>query len=238
MLLKAAKIHFMISFKLFSKKIAILLCLETLFFSSCHRPTPTPTPSPTPLAVTETWTPQVGENVFVAKSFTIEIDNAIIGFRLGKSVNIIETNGDLLTISDGKNIATKPLTFFVKNIKDLQSSNPISTAKPAQSPNIAASIPHSPSTTPTTTPKPTPNPAIAAAKQNLERLQYRIKVARQERYEKGFPPDGGSRNYNSYNYNNNYRIVSLSVDASQIKKLLEAENELKIYINKLIESEK
>ena len=59
---------------------------------------------------------------------------------------------------------------------------------------------------------------IRALELQLLKLDQRIKTARNERVEKGYPPDGGSR----YTYYRQYRATTatLGKDASQIKELL------------------
>jgi hypothetical protein len=133
----------------------------------------------------------------------------------------LDKKSNLLSISAKNLTFDKEETFFTNNLDQIEqilerrpSSTPIPT--PIKSPQIS----------------PTPNPEVGRLKENLsgykkliDNQKNRIEKAADERQSKGFPRYGGSRPPGGIK-----RIVTLSVDASQIEKLIEQKN---IWLNQM-----
>jgi len=160
--------------------------------------------------------------LYVTKPFSITNDAGIIGFKIGDQVKVLDRKSNLLSISAKNLTFNKEEGFFTNNIDQIE--NLLKEAPPIYTP-----IP-----TPIKVPQisPTPNPKVKILKDNLNRykieideIKNRIDKASKERSLKGFPAYGGSRPPGGIK-----TIVTLSVDASQIEKLIEQKN---IWLNEM-----
>ncbi len=194
---------------------------------STPTPTPTPTPEPTPEPTPLVRTPSVGDKVYVTKKFNIEIEDGIIGFPIGKPVTVLEVDNDVFIVSDGKNNASKPADFFSMDPPDIPKSQFPIPPKPATNPaqekskklrsdasSLENTLKHRES-------------LLVNLKSDLKKLEYRIDQAGDERSDKGYDRDGGPRRWN------NGKMVTLSVDASNIKELINNKFNLEASIEKL-----
>ncbi len=172
-------------------------------------------------------TPSVGDKVYVTKKFNIEIEDGIIGFPIGKPVTILGVDNDIFTVTDGKNNASKPSSFFSADQSEIPNPPtpipPPTVTHPAQE-KIKKLRSEATSFEKTLNQRET---LLVELKSDLKKLKYRIDQAGDERYDKGYDREGGPRRWN------NGKMVTLSLDATDIKKLIHNKLNLETSIERL-----
>jgi len=202
--------------------ITILLIAYFSVLSGCKKtpekiestPSPVETPTPIPIPEQAVWTPKVGDQVFVAEKFSIEIEDGNIGFPVGKKVSILAINGEDFVVSDGKTQVSKPARFFIDTKPVASTTTPRPTSITPQPNHQLIGLEHELAKKESLLKKYENGIFQINQKIKNEDLDSRIEKAKQERLNKGFPPNGGPRS------RRNGTIVSLSKDASNIEALI------------------
>lgn len=195
-------------------------------------PTPKTTPIPTPvvrLAPEGVW--------YVKVKFHVQTEHGSKGFLAGKKVQFVGSEGNDFIVTDGTIEGRAPSDYFTNDLDEvdrIQEDKKRVTAEIAthlrEQEKMAAEAKEAEL-------KRQAEDKLEREKQrisdqigllNLERnaLNERITKASNERTNKGFPPNGGSRSSPYYYYRHPHYdrpkkpIVTLSVDASQIEALI------------------
>jgi hypothetical protein len=199
-------------------------------------PLPTPTPEPSPEVAPEP-TPQARlapEGVYyVVRHFSVPVEGGLRGFPPGKEVTLVRDQGAELLVSDGEFTVLSARANFSNDLDvvDELVRQAGADRKPASRTHTQPSQERVERRDPSVETKKKQREAFVSSLErgrlDLEHLERRISLARNERYSKGYPPDGGPR------YHRDGVARSLSPDAAKIRTLIEERESLRRQIREM-----
>lgn len=203
-------------------------------------PTPTATPTPTPVPTPQARLAAPG-TYYVIKHFSLRSEDGLYGFPIGKKVTLVREDILDLVVTDGIKEGKAPKDSFTNDLDVLdalcqqttkvhQSVQQARTEQQQTQAQMQAAQNDAIAKDREERRKQQIAASISALRQQSAALSNRISVAANEREQKGFPRNGGSRR-SSGQYKDH--TTSLGTDASQIESLISAQARIESQIREL-----